>query len=293
MDKFQNIEFWEQYYLEQMTFMLLKDKGKMINALNSYDFSLASSINNIRRQINYWIFNSYGVPNTNIGYLYETYNSYINITVEINPNNKCNNNNLFPSLKNQDKFMIEIIVKPIFDENSSKIIGIELNTINNNIEKKIDKDTYKGNLNTEKIKNWGASPGARSSVEQEYFSTQRLYEVNQNYIADYLNYKRIQKGLSKQDLTSLFPKNYKHTVGHWLRKDFGGSIPTPTDWSELSEILDIDSKMTNYVCKTALKIQTVKNAEFKIPDDFLNINSLSLFNELFNDNAGKHSYNIV
>ena len=32
-----NIEFWEKYYLDQMEFMLLKDKDKMINALNSKD----------------------------------------------------------------------------------------------------------------------------------------------------------------------------------------------------------------------------------------------------------------
>jgi DNA modification methylase len=195
----------------------------------------------------------------------------------------------------QEEINQNIIFKDNFSINESKPII----SFNNHIQYKksqlkkiitnnITNNNYNGKFKNEKRKNWGASPGARSSVEQEYFSTQRLYEVNQNYIADYLNYKRIQKGLSKQDLTSIFPKNYKHTVGHWLRKDFGGSIPTPTDWSKLSEILDIDSKMTNYVCKTALKIQTVKNAEFKIPDDFLNINSLSLFDKLFNDNTGKH-----
>ncbi|MBC8485863.1 MAG: hypothetical protein H8D45_07455, partial [Bacteroidetes bacterium] len=197
----------------------------------------------------------------------------------------------------------EINQNIIFEKNFNIKELKSLTFINNHIQykKRQQKETiahdilnsnYNGKFKNEKRKNWGASPGARSSVEQEYFSTQRLYDVNQNFIADYINFKRIQKGLSKQDLTTLFPKNYKHTVGHWLRKDFGGSIPTPTDWFKLTEIFDLDTKITNYVCKTALKIQTVKNSEFKIPDDFLNVNSLGLFDELINDNADKHSYNL-
>ena len=35
--KKEKIEFWEKYYLDQIEFMLLKDKNKMINALNSKD----------------------------------------------------------------------------------------------------------------------------------------------------------------------------------------------------------------------------------------------------------------
>jgi len=130
-------------------------------------------------------------------------------------------------------------------------------------------DNYNGKFKDEKRINWGASPGARSSVEEEYFSLQRLYEVNQNLIVDYLNYRRTHKGLSKNELTNLFPPEYKHTVGHWLRKDFGGSIPTPEDWQKLSEILNIDEDVTSYVCKTALKLQTVKHGEFKMPKDFV------------------------
>jgi len=128
---------------------------------------------------------------------------------------------------------------------------------------------YNGKFKEEKRINWGASPGARASVEEEYFSLQRLYEVDQNIIVDYLNHKRIEKGLSKSEITNLFPSNYKHTVGHWLRKDFGGSLPTPEDWKKLSEILEIDNNITNYVCKTALRLQTVKHAEYKMPDDFI------------------------
>lgn len=132
-------------------------------------------------------------------------------------------------------------------------------------------DNYNGKFKDEKRINFGASPGARASVDEEYFSLQRLYEVDQNFIVDYLNEKRKQKGYSKQELTNCFPPEYKHTVGHWLRKDFGGSLPTPEDWQKLTEILEIDNNITNYVCKTALRIQTVKHAEFKMPDDFQQI----------------------
>ncbi|MBP7496699.1 MAG: hypothetical protein KA792_03440, partial [Bacteroidales bacterium] len=132
-------------------------------------------------------------------------------------------------------------------------------------------DNYNGKFKDEKRINFGASPGARASVDEEYFSLQRLYEVDQNFIVDYLNEKRKQKGYSKQELTNCFTPEYKHTVGHWLRKDFGGSLPTPEDWQKLTKILEIDNNTTNYICKTALRIQTVKHAEFKMPDDFQQI----------------------
>jgi len=143
-----------------------------------------------------------------------------------------------------------------------------------------DNKNYKGKYKNEKRINWGASPGARKSVEQEYFSLQRLYIVDQPFVTDYLNSKRLGKGMSKTELTKLFPPEYKHTVGHWLRKDFGGSLPNPTDWQRLCEILDVDENFTNYVCKTALKLQTVTNGEYKAPDDFLSNDDIDIFKKL-------------
>lgn len=87
-------------------------------------------------------------------------------------------------------------------------------------------------------------------------------------MAEYINVKLIEKNL-KKELTDLFSKDYKHTVGHWLRKDFGGSIPLPDDWNKLNNILNFDSFFTNYVCKTAVKLQTVKKGEYKLPEDFI------------------------
>jgi hypothetical protein len=95
MNKLKIIEFWEQYYLEQMTFMLLKDKGKMINALNSKDdikkdwievFNKKScDIDKGAERIYFWLFNNLGIPNsTPIGsdLLYETSNAFIHIDVK-------------------------------------------------------------------------------------------------------------------------------------------------------------------------------------------------------------------
>ncbi|MCX8010946.1 MAG: hypothetical protein N3A61_07325, partial [Ignavibacteria bacterium] len=118
--------------------------------------------------------------------------------------------------------------------------------------------------------NMGASPGARSSTQDEYFSVQRFYNVNQNLVADYLNLKREVKGLSKIEFTKLFPDDYIHTVGHWLRKDMGGSLPQIVDWERIIKILDIESSYTNYVCRKALKLQIVKNShKGKNPGDYL------------------------
>jgi DNA modification methylase len=180
------------------------------------------------------------------------------------------NKNLIINFKN---FQLDIKEKEIFTDLKKNIEFFKKNFIlqKTNLFDLLPNKNYNGKYKNEKRINFGASPGARASVDQEYFSLQRLYEVDQNLIVDYLNKKRKEKGYSKTELTKCFPLEYKHTVGHWLRKDFGGSLPTPEDWEKLTKILDIDENITNYVCKTALKIQTVKHADFKMPDDFQNI----------------------
>lgn len=128
---------------------------------------------------------------------------------------------------------------------------------------------YKGKFKDVKKINLGASPGARSSTQEPYFSVQRLYKVYQPMICDYLNIHRIELDLSKSDLTSIFGKDYKHTVGHWLRKDMGGSIPNINDWMKLKEILGLDDQYTRLVCEKGLKFQVVKAShKGKNPGDF-------------------------
>ncbi|MEJ5350039.1 MAG: site-specific DNA-methyltransferase [Melioribacteraceae bacterium] len=140
---------------------------------------------------------------------------------------------------------------------------------------------YNGKFKDEKRKNWGASPGARASVMNEYFSMQRLYNVDQKLVSKYLNQKRVEKGLTKSDFIKLFPESYKHTVGHWLRSDFGGSIPTPEDWKIIETILDIEPSVTKYVCSTALKLQTVTHSQYKMPDDFIDYSFIPELKKLY------------
>lgn len=129
--------------------------------------------------------------------------------------------------------------------------------------------SYAGKFSMLERKNWGASPGARSAVEADFFAVQRLYAVDQNLIADYLNHIRSKHGLSKKQFTELLPPEYKHTVGHWLRKDFGGSVPVAEDWKKLEKLFEMDPAIKNYACKTGLKLQTVSKTKYKIPDDVI------------------------
>ena len=168
------------------------------------------------------------------------------------------------------------IIKEKVDITTSYLMNYNEN-INLNLEYGNKVKLYNGKFKEEKRINWGASPGARASNEEIYFSKQRLYEIDQQIVADFLNFLRQKNGMSKKELTDLFPDNYKHTVGHWLRKDFGGSIPLPKDWDVLKKYLSINDAWTNYVCKCALKIQTVKKGEYKLPKDFIDI---SIINKL-------------
>lgn len=131
---------------------------------------------------------------------------------------------------------------------------------------------YNGKFKSESKINMGASLGARASTQEEYFSVQRLYNVNQAMVADYLNILRESKGYSKNGFTELFSKFYKHTVGHWLRKDMGGSLPTMKDLQLICKYLPIEKSYYNYINRRAIKLQTVSNShKGKNPGDFFEV----------------------
>ena len=140
------------------------------------------------------------------------------------------------------------------------------------IIKKNTKKDYKGKfIDVERI-NIGQSPGARVSVEEQFFSVKRSYNVKQSMISDYLNLHRKKKSMTKKELTSKYPTEYTHTVGHWLRKDMGGSLPKSEDLMKLKELLDLDQTYINYISRTGLKLQTVMaDVKGKNPGDFLDI----------------------
>lgn len=118
--------------------------------------------------------------------------------------------------------------------------------------------------------NWGASPGARKIMFGEYFTKMRLYRIDQPTVAQYLTLLRKSKGISIQGVIDKLPKEYKHTVGHWFRKDFGGSIPLPEDIKLLRNLLGVKNNLLNILERTALKFQTVKvSIKGKNPGDFI------------------------
>ncbi len=128
--------------------------------------------------------------------------------------------------------------------------------------------------------NWGQSPGARKAVLGEYFTKMRLYRIPQYIVAMYLDVLRRDKGLTLNDVVRRMPRGYEHTVGHWFRKDFGGSIPLPEDAKLLKEVLG-EHKIFEIISRTALKFQTVKASnKGKNPGDFLELDEEELISWL-------------
>ncbi|ALV61995.1 Adenine-specific methyltransferase [Thermococcus sp. 2319x1] len=163
----------------------------------------------------------------------------------------------------EPKEITEVIVKlENINYNVGEVIKIEE-------FEEIRKKTKSKFIELERI-NWGASPGARKLMLGEYFTKMRLYRVDQPTIAQYLTILRKHKGLSIQDIINKLPKSYKHTVGHWFRKDFGGSVPIPEDIPLLKEIFGVENNLLNVLERTALKFQTVKTSiKGKNPGDFI------------------------
>ncbi|HOI77055.1 MAG TPA: site-specific DNA-methyltransferase [Methanofastidiosum sp.] len=118
--------------------------------------------------------------------------------------------------------------------------------------------------------NWGASPGARKIMEGDYFAKMRLYRMDQPTIAKILSIIRESKDFKIKDLLEVFPDNYLHTVGHWFRTDFGGSVPKNEDAEKLEEVIGNGEKIWEILKRTALKFQTVKSSiKGKNPGDFI------------------------
>jgi len=85
---------------------------------------------------------------------------------------------------------------------------------------------------------------ASTKVQDTFYG--RKYDVNQAEICDYLKYWRNKSGWSTKKIDEYF--GYKHTAGHWFRKDNkSGSIPKPSDWWELKKLLSFDDKYDEQV----------------------------------------------
>jgi len=94
--------------------------------------------------------------------------------------------------------------------------------------------------------------------------------VTQAQICDYLKYWRNKKGISTKKVDEYF--GYKHTAGHWFRKDNkSGSIPKPSDWMALKKLLEFDDKYddfaTNLIEKEIVFEQSLRIVNWDKPSD--------------------------
>ncbi len=134
-----------------------------------------------------------------------------------------------------------------------------------------NKNEYNGKFkNTEKI-NLGASPGARLSVNGEFYSKQRKHKIDSSLeleIIHFIKNYRKNKGISSKEIDKIF--GYKDTAGHWFRTDRGGRcLPKPEDWLKLKKVLEIkDDKYDKIMTEEHYVLQTVKPHELgKNPGD--------------------------
>lgn len=125
-------------------------------------------------------------------------------------------------------------------------------------------------VGTRKIYNHIAS----TNVAEKFFA--RKYEVNQHEICDYLKKYRNNSEWTTSKIDKHF--GYKHTAGHWFRKDNGsGSIPKPKDWWELKKILKFDDKydkqVTTFIEKEIKFEQSLRITNWDRPSDTITATS--------------------
>jgi DNA modification methylase len=149
---------------------------------------------------------------------------------------------------------------------------------NMDFEKINIKNNYNGKFkNIDKI-NWGASPGARLSVNGEYYSKQRFYDIDEELelkIINLLRHYRCMKGISAKEIDEYF--GYKDTAGHWFRLDEEGrTLPKPEDWYKLKELLNIkETEYDDIMTKEHYVLQTViPNPNGKNPGDVIHTPAL-------------------
>jgi len=97
----------------------------------------------------------------------------------------------------------------------------------------------------------------------------RKFTVSQPEICDYLKIWRKKSKLSTKKIDQLL--GYKHTAGHWFRKDSSGSLPKLEDWLKLKKILGFDDKydqiMTEFMEEEITFEQTLRVTNWERPSD--------------------------
>lgn len=152
------------------------------------------------------------------------------------------------------------------------------------IEKKNTQLNYNGKFKGHEV-NIGASPGGRASVTGIRYIKKRKIELPQEIVCDYLREWRKKRNITTTEIDKKL--GYKHTAGHWFRKDAGGSLPTPEDWLELKKLLRFDDRYDKEMTETHYVLQTIRrHPKGKNPGDLwvmktakLNQNHFSVFPE--------------
>jgi len=146
--------------------------------------------------------------------------------------NRINAPNTFPLIthKNGYKTPIPEFIKPKNFENLPYVISVK-----EAISDLPEPHTSEG----KRIPNHTAS----NNVSGEYVA--RKHEVNQEEVCDYLKMWRAKRKIATHKIDELM--GYRHTAGHWFRKDISGSIPSPEDWIRLKKILGFDNKFDKLI----------------------------------------------
>lgn len=165
--------------------------------------------------------------------------------------NKIGKKNLFPK-KTHDNFNLKDYQKQITVKESIGFL------------KDIEVSENPIKINNIIIKNHIASENVLSKFWK------RKYNITQREICDYLNKWKKNTGISIKTIDKTF--GYKHTAGHWFRKDNNsGSIPKPHDWWKLKELLKFDNKydkqVTEFIEKDITFEQSLRIVNWDKPSD--------------------------
>lgn len=108
---------------------------------------------------------------------------------------------------------------------------------------------------------------ASTNVADSFFT--RKNPPTQEEIVDYLNYYRKECKLSIKKIDEVL--RYRHTAGHWFRKDKYGSLPSVSDWWKLKDILQFDDtydkQMTELIEKEITFEQSLRITNWDRPSD--------------------------
>ncbi|MBS3175523.1 DNA cytosine methyltransferase [Candidatus Woesearchaeota archaeon] len=155
--------------------------------------------------------------------------------------NRINAPNTFPKIthKNGYKTPIPDFIKPEDYHNLPYVISVK-----EAIEHLPEPNTPEG-------KNIPNHIGS-NKVSGKYVA--RKNEIDQAEICDYLKTWRTKAKITTHKIDEIL--GYRHTAGHWFRKDISGSIPSPKDWAKLKNILGFDNKYDRLV--TEVEIRRIK-----------------------------------